>query len=214
MASRILLADDHEVVRSGLRSILSAKPEWEICGETTNGRETVEETLKLKPDLVIMDIGMPEMNGLSATRRILRELPRTGVLILTMHESEHFVREILDAGARGFILKSDAGSELIAAVETLLEHKPFFTRKVSEIMLQGYLKGRRPKGGTDAPLTAREQEVTQLLAEGKTNKDVAALLRISVKTAETHRSHIMAKLNLRNLGELVRYAVRNGLIQP
>ena len=213
MRSRILLADDHEIVRTGLRTILAAKPEWVICGETGNGRDTVEAALKLKPDLVIMDISMPGVNGLSATRRIVKELPRTSVLILTMHESEYFLREIFDAGARGFILKSDAATELIAAVEALLEQKPFFTHKVSEIMLQGYLKGRRTRGAAEAPLTAREHEVMQLLAEGKTNKDVAESLQISVKTAETHRSHIMAKLRLRNLGELVRYAVRNGLIQ-
>lgn len=210
---RILVADDHEVVRRGLRAVLSARPEWEICAEATDGREAVERAKRLKPDLVIMDIGMPELNGLCATRQILRELPRTEVLILTMHESEHVIREVLDAGAHGFILKSDAGCELVAAVDSLLQHKLAFTSRVSEMMLHGYLNGTLSKPTDYARLTAREQEVIQLLAEGKSNKEVATALNISVKTAESHRSHVMAKLGLRNWGELVLYAVRNGIVQ-
>ena len=160
-----------------------------------------------------MDIGMPELNGLGATRQILKMLPGTEVLILTIHESESLVQEVLEAGARGFVLKSDAGSELIAAVDSMLQHKLAFTSRVSEIMLRGYLRGSHADRNDEARLTSREQEIVQLLAEGKSNKDVAAILRISVKTAETHRSHIMSKLKFHSMGELVRYAVRNGIIQ-
>jgi DNA-binding NarL/FixJ family response regulator len=210
---RILLADDHEIVRRGLRAILAGHPEWEICGEAVNGRQAIEHAKEFKPDLVVMDIGMPELNGLGATRLILKALPKTQVLILTIHESERLVQEVLEAGARGFVLKSDAGTELIAAVEALLEHKLAFTSRVAEIMLRDYLKNPHHRPADEHRLTPREQEIVQLLAEGNSNKEVATRLRISVKTVETHRSHIMTKLNLHNLGELVRYAVRNGIVE-
>ncbi|PYT16707.1 MAG: DNA-binding response regulator [Acidobacteria bacterium] len=213
MAVRILLVDDHDVVRSGVRAILGAQPEWEICAEAANGREAVEQAKKLKPDVVIMDISMPELNGIGATRHIMRELPKTEVLILTMYESERLVREVLDAGARGYVLKSDAMRDLVSAVDLLTQHKPAFTSKVSEMMLRGYLNGAAPKCAHDSRLSAREQEIVQLLAEGKSNKEVALALSISVKTAETHRRRIMTKLNLRSVGELVRYAVRNGIVE-
>jgi DNA-binding NarL/FixJ family response regulator len=212
MQRRILLADDHEIVRRGLRSILGTRPDWEICGEAADGREAVDEAKRLLPDLVIMDIGMPVLNGLGATRQIIRELPGTEVLILTMHQSEQIVWEVLDAGARGFVMKSDAGSDLVAAAEALLEHKLSLTGKISELLLRAYLsKAPRPE---ESELTVREQETLELLAEGKSNKGIAEALHISVKTAEAHRSRLMKKLNLRNMGELMRYAVRKGIIVP
>jgi DNA-binding NarL/FixJ family response regulator len=212
MQRRILLADDHEIVRRGLRSILGTRPDWEICGEAADGREAVDEAKRLLPDLVIMDIGMPVLNGLGATRQIIRELPGTEVLILTMHQSEQIVWEVLDAGARGFVLKSDAGSDLVAAAEALLEHKLSLTGKISELLLRAYLsQAPRPE---ESELTVREQETLELLAEGKSNKGIAEALHISVKTAEAHRSRLMKKLNLRNVGELMRYAVRKGIIVP
>ena len=187
-------------------------------GEALTGREAVELARTFKPDLVIMDIGMPELNGLEATRLLVKEFPGIEILVLTMHESEQVIREVLDTGARGYMLKSDAGRDLVAAVEALRHRKPYFTSKVSEMVLTGYLRGG-PKfeDGGDAPrsrLTPREREIVQLLAEGKSNKEVAGALNISVKTAETHRARIMAKLGLRSIGELVRYAVRNRMVEP
>jgi DNA-binding NarL/FixJ family response regulator len=212
MPCRILLADDHDVVRRGLRSILGARLDWEICGEATNGHEAVDEARRLLPDLVIMDIGMPGLNGLGATRQIIRDLPGTEVLILTMHQSEQVVWEVLDAGARAFVLKTDAGRDLVTAAEALLEHKLSLSSKISELLLRAYLnQAPRPSG---CELTVREQETLELLAEGKSNKEIAEALHISVKTAEVHRSHLMKKLNLRNMGELMRYAVRKGIIVP
>jgi DNA-binding NarL/FixJ family response regulator len=212
-----LIADDHEVVRQGIRALLETHDGWVVAGEAVTGRQAVEKARQLRPDLVIMDITMPEMNGLEATRQIRKELPEAEVLVLSVHDSEQLVREVLEAGARGYVLKSDAGRDLIAAVETLCQHKPFFTAKVSEMVLEGFLKG----GPTSEPgkpslgaLTAREREIVQLLAEGQSNKEVADTLGISVKTVETHRSHVMAKLNLHSMSDLVRYAVRNQLIQP
>jgi DNA-binding NarL/FixJ family response regulator len=212
MPRRILLADDHETVRKGLRSILGVRPDWEICGEAADGREAVEQATLLKPDLVIMDIGMPGLDGLGATRQIIRQLPGTEVLILTMHDSEQIVWEVLDAGARGFVMKSDAGRELIAAAEALLEHKLSLTSKISEILLRAYLS-KSPRADS-TQLTVREQETLELLAEGKTNKEIGEALHISVKTVEAHRARLMKKLNLRNMGELMRHAVRKGIILP
>lgn len=215
---RILIADDHEIVRRGLRSVLAARTDWEVVGESVTGRQALEDVQTLKPNLVIMDIGMPELNGLDATRHILKEHPAIEVLILTMHESEQLIREVLDAGARGYMLKSDAGKDLIAAIESLRNHKPYFTTRVSEVVLTGYLKGSSRLPDEDpnphSRLTVREREIVQLLAEGKSNKEVANALNISVKTAETHRSRIMAKLQLRSIGDLVRYAVRNRIVEP
>ena len=212
MPCRILLADDHETVRKGLRSILGGRPDWEICGEANNGREAVEEARRLLPDLVIMDIGMPGFNGLGATRQIVRELPGTEVLILTMHDSEQIVWEVLDAGARGFVLKSDAADHLIAAAEALLEHKLSLTNRISEILLRAYLS-KSPRADS-SELTVREQETLELLAQGNSNKEIAEALHLSVKTVEAHRGRLMKKLRLRNLGELMRYAVRKGIIIP
>ena len=218
MPYRILIADDHEIVRQGLKSIITAQSDWEVVGEAITGREAVELSRRNKPNLVIMDIGMPDLNGLEATRQILKESPAIEILVLTMHESEQLIREVLDTGARGYVLKSDAGRELVAAVDALRHHKPYFTTKVSEMVLTDYLRrGPRAEEPADAPrlvLTPREREIVQLLAEGKANKEVANALNISVKTAETHRARIMAKLGLRSIGELVRYAVRNRIVEP
>jgi DNA-binding NarL/FixJ family response regulator len=217
MKCRIVIADDHEIVRQGLRAILST--ECQVVAEAVNGRDAVERAREHKPDLVVMDLSMPEMDGLEATRQIVAESPGTEVLVLTVHDSEHLVREVLDAGARGYMLKSDAASDLMAAVAALREHRPFLTTRIGEMVLAGYLRQPRRAGG-DATgpsvreLTPREREIVQLLAEGLSNKQIANRLNISVKTAETHRGRIMAKLRLRSVGELVRYAVRNGIVQP
>jgi DNA-binding NarL/FixJ family response regulator len=181
------------------------------------GREAVEKTKKLRPDVVVMDIAMPELNGLEATRQILKAAPRTGVLILTMHESEQLVREVLEAGAQGYVLKSDAGRDLVAAVEALSRHKVFFTSSVAKIVLEGYRKmGSQADASGEPPslLSPREREIIQLLAEGKSNNEVAEALYISAKTVETHRAHIMEKLNLHSITELVRYAIRNKIVEP
>ena len=210
---RILIADDHEVARRGVRSLLESHPGWEVCGEAANGREAVQCASRLKPDLVLLDIGMPSLNGLDATRQILAASPETQVLILTMHDSEQVVREVLAAGARGFLLKSDAGRDLVAAVEALQHHRTFFTTRVAQMVLDGYLQ---PGAEHDRPsrsvLTPREREVIQLLAEGKTTKEVATALNLSVKTAETHRTNLMRKLDIHSVADLTIYAVRNGIV--
>ncbi len=212
---RILIADDHEVVRKGLRSLLETEPGLEVVGEASNGREAVEKATATKPDVVVLDIGMPELNGLEATRRIVKAAPRTEVLILTVYETEEVIREVLRAGARGYVLKSDAGRLLLSAIESVSAHKPFFTSRVSELVLAGFLSGdvrnesSEPPG---TPLTPREREVLQLLAEGRTNKEVAAALGIGLKTVETHRMNLMAKLGLHSVVDLVRYAIRNGIV--
>ena len=217
---RILIADDHEVARRGIRALLESRPGWEVCGEARDGREAVEQAATLKPDLILMDIGMPNLNGLEAARQILISSPKVAILILTMHDSDNVVREVLRAGARGFILKSDAGRDLVAAVEALQRQRTFFTTRVSEMVLDGFLdkekNGGAPVAEKDSStdvLTAREREVIQLLAEGKTSKEVAALLNLSVKTAETHRTNLMRKLGLHSVADLTRYAVRNGIVQ-
>jgi DNA-binding NarL/FixJ family response regulator len=219
-----LVADDHEIVRRGLKALLEAQPEWEVVAEAVTGREAVEKAKQTTPEVAILDVGMPDLNGLEATRQVLKALPSTEVLILTMHESEQIVREVLDAGARGYVLKSDAGRDLVAAVEALCQHRTFFSSKVSDMLLNSYLRhaDKSPDSGlaavaTESPrsrLTAREREIVQLLAEGKSNKEVAAALNISIKTAETHRTNIMNKLDLRSITELVRYAVRNNIVEP
>ena len=210
---RVLIADDHEVVRCGIRALLENHPGWEVCSEAADGREAVTNAIRLQPDLVLLDIGMPGLNGLDATRQILAAVPMTRVLILTMHDSEQVVREVLAAGALGFLLKSDAGRDLVAAVEALQHRRTFFTNKVAQLVLEGYLHpgpdGDRVCRGV---LTPREREVIQLLAEGKTTKEVATTLNLSVKTAETHRTNLMRKLDLHSIVDLTLYAVRNGIV--
>jgi len=211
---RILIADDHEVARTGIRTLLESHAGWEICAEAKDGREAVELTHKLKPDVILLDIGMPNLNGLDAARQILATMPLARILILTMHDSDQAVREVLSAGARGFLLKSDAGRDLVAAVEALQQHRTFFTTKVAQMVLEGYL---HPMDQSDQSskhaLTPREREVIQLLAEGKTSKEVAVALNLSVKTAETHRTNLMRKLDLHSVADLTLYAVRNGIVQ-
>ena len=217
MKLRILIADDHEVVRHGLAALLQAHEGWEICGEAKNGREAVEMAKQLKPDVVILDIGMPNLNGLAATRQLVQQNPQQKILVLTITDSDQVIREALDAGARGFVLKSDAARDLVAAVEALQRNRMFFTARVSDMVLAGFLdKGYRPSPD-EVPqlpkLTPREREVIQLLAEGKSSKEVACLLNLSTKTAETHRSNIMRKLDFHSIRDFVVYAIKNDIIQ-
>jgi DNA-binding NarL/FixJ family response regulator len=213
MPLRILLVDDHAVVRRGVRSLLESQEGWVVCGEATNGRDAVEQTRRLRPDVVVMDLSLPELNGLDATRQILKDAPDTEVLVLTMHHSEELARDVLQAGARGYVLKSDADENLITAVESLRQHKPFLTSTVTEFVLGDYV--RRGEGASDDfVLTAREREIVQLVAEGRSSKEAAATLSISVKTIEAHRANIMRKLHLHSVSDLVRYAIRNKIVQP
>lgn len=221
---RILIADDHELARRGIRAVLESHAGWEVCGEAKDGRETVELAVSLKPDVILLDIGMPNLNGLEAARQILAASPNVAILILTMHDSDTMVRDVLRAGARGFLLKSDAGRDLVSAVEALQLQRTFFTPRVSQMVLSGFLDRDKQDGAEirkiesrgDAVgdvLTSREREVIQLLAEGKTSKEVAVALNLSVKTAETHRTNLMRKLGLHSVADLTRYAVRNGIVQ-
>ena len=211
---RILIADDHEVVRRGIRTMLETHTGWEVSGEAGDGREAVARARELKPDLVLLDIGMPNLNGIEAARQILADCPATHILILTMHYSSQVVREVLAVGARGFLLKSDAGRDLITAVEAVQQHQTFFTSQVTEVVVDRYLnRDREEETSAKDRLTPREREVVQLLAEGKTSKEVAVALNLSVKTAETHRTNIMRKLGLHSVVDLTLYALRNGIAQ-
>ena len=211
---RILIADDHPVVLRGLRLLLESRPGWEVCCEASTGREAVEETKRFRPDVIVLDINMPELNGFEAARQILKEVPRTEILILTMDDSEEVARQVLRAGARGFVLKSDSDAKLVDAVETLSQHKPYLTPAVADLVLDTYVGGTQEhkSGYSDDRLTPREREIVQLLAEGKSNKEMAVALGIAVKTVEAHRANIMHKLHLHSLSELVRYAIRNKII--
>jgi len=213
---RILLADDHDVLQRGLRHLIEEQAGWEVCAEAIDVREAVEIAKKEQPDVAIVDISMPGLNGLEATRQIKKAVPRTEVLIFTMHEDEGLVREVLAAGARGYLLKSDASRHIVAAVDALAHHKPFFTSNVSETMLESFLRQTKTVDGDpgSGPITGREREIIQLLAEGKSNKQIAGLLDISVKTVETHRASIMRKIGASSVVDIVRYAVRNKITQP
>jgi DNA-binding NarL/FixJ family response regulator len=214
---RILIADDHDLMRRGIKTLLLSHAGWEVCGEAQTGREAVSQTEELKPDVVVLDISMPDLNGMEAARRIRKASPGTEVLILSMHFSDQLIREIVEAGVRGYIVKSDSDRDLIVAVETLAKHKPFFTPRATEVILSNFSNGdpqiKVPETIRER-LTSREREIVQLLAEGKSSKEVATSLNISVKTAETHRANIMRKLQLHTVSELVRYAVRNQIIEP
>ena len=211
---RILIADDHDVVRQGVRAVLEGQAGWVVCGEASTGREAVARAIELQPDVVVLDISMPELNGLEATRRIRRAVSAR-ILILTVHESDQVVTEVLDAGAHGYVLKTDAGRTLVEAIRALLRHQEFLTERVSVAAGSG-AGPRRAAAVTRASgrLTPRQREVLQLLTEGKSNKEIGVLLGVTTKTAETHRAHILAKLNLHSMSELVRYAIRNRIIEP
>jgi DNA-binding NarL/FixJ family response regulator len=210
---RILIADDHDVVRQGVRAILEGRAGWVVCGEASTGREAVAKAIDLQPDVVVLDISMPELNGLEATRQIRRAVSAK-ILILTMHESDQVVSEVLDAGAHGYVLKTDAGRTLVEAIRALLRHREFLTERVH--VVAGASGPRRAAAVTRASgrLTPREREVLQLLTEGKSNKEIGVVLGVTTKTAETHRAHILAKLQLHSMSELVRYAIRNRIIEP
>lgn len=211
---RILLADDHTVMRAGLRTLLERQPNLEVVGETENGRETVELSASLKPDVLVMDIGMPILNGIEATKQIVDQCSTTAVVILSMYSDEAYVMRALKAGARAYLLKDSAAADLISAIEAVSQGKSFFSPKVSRILAEDYIRVLKQRGVVDSYelLTNREREILQLLTEGKTNKAVATMLNISLYTVETHRSHILQKLNLHNSAELVLYAVRKGII--
>lgn len=214
---RILIADDHDLVRRGLKSLLESRVGWNVCAEAHTGREAVEMAGETKPDVVILDISMPELNGVEAARRIRKVSPNTEILILSIHYSDQLIRDILEAGVRGYVVKSDSDRDLILALETLANHKPFLTSKATEMMLTNFNQpGFRPdfEEITNHRLTSREREIVQMLSEGKSSKEVASALGISVKTAETHRANIMRKLEMHSVTELVRYAVRNQIIEP
>jgi len=214
---RILVADDHGLVRRGARALLQSRRGWRVVGEAANGRAAVEEAIELKPDVAVVDIGMPELDGVEVTRQIREAVPNTKVLVLTMHESDQVVRQALDAGASGYLLKSDLTECLLKAVKAVSEGKRFLTPKVSEIVLQGFLKTtsqHQQAKRAGARTTPRELEILRLLAEGRSNKEIAAQLGIAVRTAETHRAKIMLKLGLHSLAELIHYAMSNQIISP
>jgi len=210
MAVRILIADDHEIVRRGLRALLETRTDFIVCAEASDGRDAVDLTLKHKPDIAVLDVSLPILNGIEATRQIRRSAPATEVLVFTMHDSDELISEVLHAGARGYLLKSEADEQIVNAIGALARHRTFFSSQVSETLLDNFNSGTT---GHSTTLTGREREIVQLIAEGNSNKKVARLLNISVKTVETHRSASMRKLSLRSTAELVRYAVRNKLIQ-
>ncbi len=209
MPVRILIADDHGIVRKGLRALLQSKRGWQICAEVSNGREAVEKARSLKPDIAIIDISMPQLNGVEATRQIHKVSPDTQALVLSMHRSERLVREIIEAGARGYLSKDDADDHLIAAVEALRHRHSYFTSKIAMAVASAKAASGGSRRGV---LTARQREIIQLLAEGKSNKEVAVILNISVKTAETHRANIMMRLDLHSFADLMHYAIRNEII--
>jgi DNA-binding NarL/FixJ family response regulator len=213
---RILIADDHNLVRRGLKALIESRPGWQVCGEAHTGRDAAVKAEQMKPDVVILDISMPGLNGVEAARRIRKSSPNTEILILSVHYSDQLIRDILEAGARGYVMKSDSDRDLLVAVQAMADHKPFFTSKATELMLTNFCQsGPQPqlKDLTADRLTSREREIVQLLSEGRSSKEVAAVLGISVKTADTHRANIMRKLNLHSVSELVLYAVRNQIIQ-
>jgi len=211
---RILLADDHPIFLLGVRSLLVSREGWEVCGEAADGREAVEKCRQLKPDLVVLDIGMPRLNGIDAARQILRSNPKQRILVLTDVDSEQVIRECLEAGVRGWVFKTDGAHDLVTAVEALEQHRSMFSSRVSDLVLDGYLRRPHVNSAVAMPraLAPREREVVQLVAEGKSSKEIAVVLGLSVKTVETHRSNILIKLKIHSIVELVMYAVRNGIV--
>jgi DNA-binding NarL/FixJ family response regulator len=210
---RILLADDHSLVRRGVRSLLGAQAGWQVCGEAADGREALEKVNELQPDILILDLNMPELNGLEVTRRVHKILPKVEVLVLTVQDSEQVMRQVLEAGARGYMLKSDAGNELLTAVDAVRRHRMFLSSQASRMLRGSSVLPAKDDVPLKEPLSPRERQFLQLLAEGKSTKEIATALEITVKTAETHRSNIMRKLDLHHVTELVRYAIRNQIVQ-
>ena len=210
---RILLADDHSVVRRGLRALFEGRHEFSVCAEASNGRDAVELVLHHKPDVAILDISLPVLNGIDATRKIRKEAPETEVLIFASYRRENEIRDVLHAGARGYVLRSDADEQIIWATEALAQHRPFFSDQVSAILLDSFIE-KAGSGHGPPPLTERERKVVQLIAEGNSNKNTAVLLSISVKTVETHRTASMRKLDIHSTAQLVRYAFREGFVSP
>ena len=210
---RILIADDHEVVRQGVRAVIEGQPGWVVCGEAASGREAVAKAIDLQPDIVVLDVSMPELNGLEATRQI-RRVVASKIIVLSVHESDQVVTDVLDAGAQGYVLKTDAGQILVEAIRTLLGGKDFFTERVHGITDRRTTIRPPAERRALGRLTPREREVVQLLSEGKSNKEIGVVLGMATKTAETHRAHIMAKLELHSMSDLVRYAIRNRIVEP
>ena len=211
----ILIVDDHTVVRRGLRALLETQPGWTICGEASNGTEAVEKAAQQQPEVVILDIGMPEMNGVLATVRIREVAPHARVLVLTMHNGEEVIQSCLEAGAHGYVLKSDAERDLISAIQALVQHKTYFTESATNVVLEN-LRDKQRDGTEETSgerLTSREQEIVQLLAEGRSNKEVAASLGIATRTVESHRANIMSKLHLGTFSDLMRYAIRKKIVE-
>jgi DNA-binding NarL/FixJ family response regulator len=209
---RIVIADDHEVVRSGLRAIIETHSDWIVSGEATNGQQAVALTLETRSDVLIVDYSMPLMNGLEVSRRLKSLHPRTEVLVLTMHENEELLTQAILAGVRGFLFKSDARKHLISAIEALLDGRPYFTSALLEKLLHDYQSNKQNRSGV--LLTPREQSVVQLIAEGHTNRSIGGVLKLSVKTVETHRASAMRKLGMSSTADLVRYAIRKKLVSP
>jgi DNA-binding NarL/FixJ family response regulator len=209
---RILIADDHAIMRRGVRAVLEEHPGWEIVAEASNGREAVEMAERLRPEICIVDVSMPELNGIETTRRIRAALPGTEVVVLTVHDSEDLAASILAVGARGYVLKGDVAQDLVAAVEALSRHTPFFTRKVAESVVDRLVNGRPAVQGVLGILTPREREIVQLIAEGRRSHRIALMLGISDKTVETHRTAILRKLHLKSVVDVVRFAIRNGIV--
>lgn len=212
--ARILIADDHELVRRGLVEQLHRTAGWKVVAEAADGNEAVALAARENPDLIVLDLTMPQLNGIGAARKILESNPQARILILTAHESEQLLREVVAAGALGYVLKSDTARTLTSALQELLAGRPFFSSRIGRMILEGYLRGASVEGGGASVLSAREREIVQLLAEGRSNKEVARALGISVATAETHRSNVMRKIGASSVAELVRFAVRNKIIEP
>jgi DNA-binding NarL/FixJ family response regulator len=216
--AKILIVDDHEMVREGVRALLSREPAWEVCGEASSGREALALSLKTQPDVVIMDLLIPDLNGMDAARQLRKMIPSAAVLILSAHEDPEMIRAAFDAGVRAYLFKSQTRAHLVPAITALVDGQSYLTAEVSEALLNG-LQSKSGDAGADAAptdpgLTPRERETIQLLAEGRSNKEIAAALFISVKTVETHRAALMRKLNVDSLSELVRYAIRAKIIDP
>lgn len=209
---QVLIADDHGVVRKGVRALIEQQPGWVVVGEAATGREAAELARTLSPQVIVMDIAMPDLNGIEATRRIRSEQPGVHVLVLTMHETDAFVQQALDAGASGILLKADSSELLVPAINAVLDGRPYFSPSIARLIMAGFLRNTVEAPTATPALSTRQREILQLIAEGRSTKDVARLLGVSIKTAETHRTQLMKKIGARSVAEVVRYAVRNGVV--